>query len=231
MNKFFFQNEQVFFNMKQQIILLPGWTRSKRTYSEFFAAALENVEIEFIEYEDLIPEGDTAVFADRLLLHLKQRKLKEIILVGFSLGGALAFEFALKYPEVIKKLYLVNAAGIYGKESVGEILKNQTLNLLERKGAKTFRSIRNSNLFSTSLMMNIKLGLYANKIEHRGRVIPKNFPKTIICWGEKDVVHPLWQGKEYQKLIPNSELVIIKGGGHDWLVYRSEEFWRLLNLG
>lgn len=217
--------------MIEYIILLPGWTRTRRTYKEFIAAAPQEVEIEFVNYSDLIPEGHVEIFPARLFQHLKEKGLKKITLLGFSLGGALAFEFALMYPEMIKKLYLVNAAGIYGKESAWEILKNQTFNLLERKGSKTFRSVRNSNMFSTSLLLNIKLGLYANRVDHRKRVVLPNFPQTTICWGEKDVVHPLWQGEEYKKLIPKSKLKVIGGGGHDWLVHRPEEFWKIFNLG
>lgn len=211
--------------------MLPGWTRSERTYREFFKAAPENIAVEFIRYQKIIPGENIELFSEKLCPYLKQKYPGKISIIGFSLGGALGFEFALKYPEMVKNLYLVNAAGIYGKESPLEILKNQTLNLLERKGTKMFRSVRNSNAFSTNPLLNIKLGLYANKIDHRGRAIPGDFPKTYILWGDKDVVHPLWQAKEYQKLIPGSKLVVIEGGGHDWMVYSPEKFWKQVISG
>lgn len=210
---------------KRVFILLPGWTRSIRTYKRFIAEAPEEIAIEFIDYSKLVKGGDLKSFPEKLFDYLKQKKVGKISLIGFSVGGALGFEFALKYPEMINKLYLVNAAGIYGNEGPLEILVNQIKNLLERNGSKMIRSISNSNMFSTNPFLTAKLGIYANRIDHRNKIIPKKFPQTNILWGDRDVVHPLWQGEEFKKLIPNSRLVVIEGGGHDWLVYSPEKFW------
>jgi pimeloyl-ACP methyl ester carboxylesterase len=37
---------------------------------------------------------------------------------------------------------------------------------------------------------------------------------TLIIWGDKDSVTPLWQGEKLNKIIPNSSLSVLKGLGH-----------------
>ena len=45
-----------------------------------------------------------------------------------------------------------------------------------------------------------------------------NFSKlgmpTLLIWGDKDTITPLWQGEELKKVISNSSLNVLKGLGH-----------------
>ncbi|MFH1565581.1 MAG: alpha/beta hydrolase, partial [bacterium] len=46
---------------------------------------------------------------------------------------------------------------------------------------------------------------------------------TVIIWGSKDKITPLWQGKVLKQGIPRSTLVVIKGAKHGLPYYNSEE--------
>ena len=37
---------------------------------------------------------------------------------------------------------------------------------------------------------------------------------TLIIWGDKDSVTPLWQGEKLKQVIPNSSLSVLRGLGH-----------------
>jgi pimeloyl-ACP methyl ester carboxylesterase len=51
-------------------------------------------------------------FARTLERYLENRRLRGVTLIGASLGGRVALEMALKFPERISKLVLVNALGL-----------------------------------------------------------------------------------------------------------------------
>lgn len=51
-------------------------------------------------------------FARTVNRYLEARRLRAITLVGTSLGGRIALEVALRYPERIQRLVLVNALGL-----------------------------------------------------------------------------------------------------------------------
>jgi len=47
--------------------------------------------------------------------------------------------------------------------------------------------------------------------------------ETLIMMGDDDAIVPLTNGKFLDMLIPNSELVVMKGGGHLFLLSHEEE--------
>ncbi len=49
---------------------------------------------------------------------------------------------------------------------------------------------------------------------------------TIIIWGEKDYMVPLWQGEKLHELIKGSKLIVLKGMDHDWILHSPELFWQ-----
>lgn len=73
--------------------------------------------------------------------------------------------------------------------------------------------------------MHARLGHYAFRIDlqNQGHKIQTT---TIILWGDKDVLTPLWQGQKLHQAIPNSSLVILPNEPHDWLVYSPQLFWQ-----
>ena len=71
---------------------LPGFGRSDKPRIEYHIAGF----VETIE---------------RFLLNLK---IDHVALLGESLGGWIAASFALKFPKIVDKLVLVDAAGVWG---------------------------------------------------------------------------------------------------------------------
>lgn len=68
-----------------------------------------------------------AFYADIISEMIQKLKLKQVVLVGHSMGGQIAMGTALKYPQVIQKLILIAPAGLEQfSESEAQILKNYT---------------------------------------------------------------------------------------------------------
>lgn len=60
-----------------------------------------------------LPEGEltTELWAEDLYALLKVLNINETILLGFSMGGAIALGFTIAYPEMVKALILSNSGG------------------------------------------------------------------------------------------------------------------------
>ncbi|PLS18552.1 alpha/beta hydrolase [Bacillus sp. M6-12] len=161
--------------------------------------------------------------------------LGKVHLIGLSLGGWLAAEIAVAYRERLLSLTLVDAAGIYvpnvptgdnfmwNKEtSIYNTYNNKELaeQILSYEPTSEDNEIWLKNR-ETSAKLAWNPRWHNPKLSKRlGRI---NLP-TLIVWGENDLLFPVEYGVEYQKLIPDSKLVVIKECGHLPNVEQAEEF-------
>ncbi len=211
--------------MKEVFIVLPGWTQTERSYERLIETAPENYQIIVAHHHEIIPGANITDFIDNFRNFLKKRQIAKTNLIGHSLGGALALEFCLHHPEMVKNLYLVDSAGVYGGETNTQLVNNLFKNLIRKGSAKLPLVFRNFANFTKRLNMHIKLGKYAFKVDLQNRM-HKIAHKTIILWGEKDQLTPLWQGKRLHELIKGSKLVVLKEMDHDWILHSPQLFWQ-----
>lgn len=211
----------------KNLVLLPGWTRSERSYRGLINTCPKDYKLTVVLHEQVCPKGHVEDFLINFPKFLKERKLNKIILVGHSLGGALAMEFVLKYPQMVEKLILIDSAGVYGAENIFEISRNFIKNifLTGRGRAKLWLGFRNSASLISKLPMHLKLGHYAFKIDLQAHGHKIKVPTTIL-WGERDHLTPLWQGEKLHQAIPNSKFIVLKDMYHDWILPHPEFFWQ-----
>ncbi len=206
----------------ENLVVLPGWTRDSNSYKKLVETAPSNFHIFVPSYKYLAPYKSMDVFEDRLIAFLKSNNLNKIYLLGHSLGGALALYFASKNPGLIKHLFLVDVKGAekhtWFSEIRGFLIEHTRRNLV-------------SNILSfvgllKDPILNLKMLFVAHNL-NLGSALAIKIPTTII-WGEEDIMTPLSEGKKLNRLIKNSALRILRGAGHDWILYRGNEFWRLI---
>lgn len=152
----------------------------------------------------------------------EKNNLSQFFLAGHSFGGSLAVKFSLKYPEKVKKLILVDSAGIRRKRLKKEIQKKiaHFLNAFSfmpfygfvRKAA--YRTLfRNSDyLLTEGVMKETYLNVIGEDISDifSGISVP-----TMLIWGEKDSITPLKHAYFMQKKIPGAKLETIPGVKHN----------------
>lgn len=161
--------------------------------------------------------------------------LDTFYLAGNSLGGFIAWYYTLQYPEKVKKLILVDAAG-YPKESIPtifkvarlpvipHILKNFTSEFLIKKNLEQVyydhSKISNALIeryFELSLrkgnrdafLHRVKAGFSSYYDEIKNINVP-----TLIQWGRHDTWIPLKDGEQFHKDIANSQLIVYDNAGH-----------------
>lgn len=203
-----------------KLVFLWGWGRYKRGYKKLIETAPSNWEIYQLPYSSLIPSGDVQDLHKNLLQFLDSNNLDKVYLSGHSLGGAFALDFAVHHPKRVKKLFLFNSEGVYDAQPLWKVFMN--IVLFSHKSIKD--DLRDLvNIFRYPLLY-FKLGKMAHNFDLQEEAEDLKVP-TVVMWGEKDKITPLWQGERLHELIRGSKLIVHKGVGHDWIVHSPELFW------
>jgi len=165
---------------------------------------------------------------------LNELALDQVMLVGHSLGGWMAAELAIWYPERVKKLVLSNAAGIRVKGTpIADIFAMNPQELV----AACF-----DNLMAAMPLMPAEFNIDYLLAQYRERTTlaslawnPSYDPKlerrlarvkcpTLIIWGQNDRLIPPVYADAYHRLIPNSQLVKLDGTGHMPMFEKHQEW-------
>jgi len=155
---------------------------------------------------------------------LDELSLDKPMVVGHSLGGWMAAELAVWYPERVKKLVLANSAGIRVKGiPVAHIFAMNPQELL---------SASFDNFLAAMPLMPAEMNADYLLSQYRQRTTlaslawnPSYDPKlerrlqrvkcpTLVIWGQNDRLIPVAYADAFHRLIANSELVKLEGTGH-----------------
>jgi pimeloyl-ACP methyl ester carboxylesterase len=165
---------------------------------------------------------DLAYFYLDFLRHLD---LRDVLIVGSSIGGWLALEMAVRDTARIRSLVLVSPAGISApgvqpadifmwspEELVRNLFHDQKLaeaRLAEPVTPEQVDIALKNRHTAARLAWEPRLhDPFLHKWLHRVTVPVK------IVWGENDTILPVAYAREFQKLMPHAELEIIPACGH-----------------
>lgn len=155
---------------------------------------------------------------------VREQNFSDFIIVGHSLGGAVAMQVAADYPESLSGLVLMDAPPVSG-------LSNVDYSLLERL-------LENPEILVSSLRMTMVLPVdekyFQELAEDCLRGIAAVIPNTralekadfsadtgrfgkpvLVIHGEHDAVVPVGEAQKTASAYPNAKLVIIEGCGHN----------------
>jgi pimeloyl-ACP methyl ester carboxylesterase len=167
---------------------------------------------------------------------------EEVILGGVSLGGWIAAEFAVRWPERVKKLWIADAPGLWVEDAplpdlfryLADRRKLRELLFHEPAGPTAELVIRDNpdeeQMLSVYQAMTTLARLvwerpYDPKLAHRLRRVQC---PTLLLWGEHDRLVPPAHGEEYKKYLPHAEVKLIPGCGHLPMFEKENEFVQAL---
>jgi len=179
--------------------------------------------------------GGLQKFVQKFIEH---RKYENIHLLGNSLGGHVALVYILKHPEHVKSLILTGSSGLFENGMGDTYPKRGDKEYIRKKTELTFYDpamatdelvnevfeITNNRLKVIKIIALAKSAIRNNLGEELNQIKQP----TCLIWGNDDTITPPFVGKEFNRLIPNSELHFIDKCGHAPMMEVPEEFNRLL---
>jgi 2-hydroxy-6-oxonona-2,4-dienedioate hydrolase len=180
--------------------------------------------------------GGLAKFVHRFF---EARDLKEVHLLGNSLGGHVAMVHILKHPERIKSLILTGSSGLFENGMGDSYPKRGDYEYIRKKTEMTFYdpatatkelvdevySITNNRIKAIKIIALAKSAIRNNLGEELNQIKQP----TLLVWGSNDIVTPPFVAKEFNKLIPNSELHFVDKCGHAPMMEVPDEFNAILH--
>lgn len=222
-----------------KIIILHGWTKNLDKWKNF----LENLDKKKINYEFPKIPGLTESLNEawnlsdyvKWLKKITDKQKDTVILIGHSNGGRIALAFANSYPEKIKKLILIDSAGIYHNELPLKI-KRIVFKTIAKIGKKLSSSKKFKNLLYKfaresdykDLEGNIKQTMINLITSDLKPILPKIQTSTLIIWGEHDKTTLLSDGKLMHRLIKDSKLEIIQNAKHSPMFSHPDQVLKII---
>lgn len=168
--------------------------------------------------------------------------IKQCIIAGNSLGGSIAWNFAVKYPKKVSKMILVDAGGyamksksvpiafqIAGWPVVKNLFKYVTPRSIVQKSVENVYADKSKvtdelvdRYFELSLREGNRQAFIDRMSEFRNKGLINDKTAqikdlampTLIIWGDKDLLIPLEVGEKFHADLPNDTLVVFKNLGH-----------------
>jgi pimeloyl-ACP methyl ester carboxylesterase len=166
----------------------------------------------------------------RVAEHLRAPKFH---LVGLSMGGRIARNFALRYPDRLRSLTLINTTPGFDALSSNDVRRFVTER--SKPDAQVIRSLLSSKARPEALgeltdsisrlrQMSFVKTLQASVAQDRSAPISNIRVPTLVIAADEDSVYPVDIARDMAARIPGAELAIIKGAGHLSNLEQPEQF-------
>lgn len=192
------------------IVFLHGWQQDKKSFSPLVPFLFKKYHLFLLDLPGFgnsdfpLKNYNSSDYANIVADWIKERKLKDIILVGHSFGGKVAAIVTEKNPKLVKKLILIASAGIVEKE------KNEFFKKISPKFIKDFlrpffvgRDYKQAGKLLPVFKIIVK--------EDISEIFKKIKVPTLIIWGENDKELSVGNGEKINGMISKSRLEIIDG--------------------
>jgi pimeloyl-ACP methyl ester carboxylesterase len=179
--------------------------------------------------------GGLAKFVNKFL---EARNYRNVHLLGNSLGGHVALIHVLKNPERIRSIILTGSSGLFESAMGDTYPKRGDYDYIKKKTELTFYDpkiatkelvdevyeIVNNRIKAIKIIALAKSAIRNNLGEELNQIKQP----TLLIWGSNDSITPPFVGREFQRLIPNSELHFIDKCGHAPMMEVPAEFNEIL---
>lgn len=227
-------------NDQTAIVLLHGAGGESRIWTKFIQVFKTN---KTVIIPDLLGHGES----DQQLAHcysittqvayltqlLTQLNIKQIDLIGNSMGGAIALRYTACYPNGVSSLVLISAAGVTAKmTAVQQAFLAHGENLLAEINSVTdYKKMLGLNMHQPPKMPPLLLHFFTRIMAARKKINRKIFNDilqdldqtailsqihvpTLIIWGEQDQILDPQNATLFAAHLPQSRLCLLPQVGH-----------------
>ncbi len=165
---------------------------------------------------------------------IKHKNLKDVVLIGNSLGGHIALYYIKHNLDEIKGLVLTGSSGLYENSMGSAYPRRGDKNFIRKKTEEVFydKAIATDKLVDEvyEVINNrntlIKtLAIAKSAVRHNmAKDLPNMTQPTCLIWGKNDMVTPPEVAVDFDKLLPNSTLYWIDKCGHAPMMEHPHKF-------
>jgi pimeloyl-ACP methyl ester carboxylesterase len=187
----------------------------------------------------------TTAYADFLAQFLDALGIEQASVLGNSMGGQVAAEFAIRHPDRTLKLILCDAAGAGGFPGVMKlaavVINSRTviplIHLVFPVNEKNLAGVPESERrrvtlaearYTSDTRACTGRALSASMKSMAGRNLSDQLGRiqapTLVVWGSNDDLLPVATADVFTEKIPGAKKVIIEGGVHTPMQWRPQEF-------
>jgi len=211
------------------LLILHGWGSSAKNW-ERVRELLENHGCKvfvpdlpgFGENPPLSKPWSIDDYAEWARDYCEENELSQFFMLGHSFGGAIALKYSLKFPQDIKKLFLVDPAIIRVKDIRKEILAKIS-KIFKKFSFLPFYPLVRRAFYKFIVRKSDYLDTMGATRETYLKAIKEDFSyyltsilvPTVLIWGEKDDVTPLRDAYLVKERISGAELEILSGIHHN----------------
>lgn len=164
--------------------------------------------------------------------------LDKVILGGVSLGGWIAAEFAVRWPERVEKLWLSGAPGL----KVEGVERGNLFRIAGERDRLRELLFHDPNAHMAQLVIRENVGVEAMLVAYQSLTVLARLiwerpydPKlparlhrigcpVLLLWGDHDRLVPPAYGEAYKALLPQAEFALIPNCGHLPMFEKESEF-------
>ena len=165
---------------------------------------------------------------------VKYKKLKNITVLGNSLGGHVGLIYTLSHQEEVKALVLTGSSGLYENAFGGSFPRRESYDFIKEKVEFTFYDPATATkelvdevyqIVNDRIKVIKILAMAKSAIRHNmSKDIHKIRVPVCLIWGKDDKITPPEVATEFNQLLPDSELNWVDRCGHAPMMERPIEF-------
>lgn len=211
---------------------LSNWKGVIEHFSKDFRVVIPMLPILDLPVKNATIDGLT----DFVEKFVNRMELKDLIIMGNSLGGHLTLVYTLRHPENVKKIILTGSSGLFEDSMGGSYPKRGDRKYIAERVRYTFYDpdlaseelieevFQTTNNIRKALNI-VAVAKSAQRHNLAGEITRIQQP-TLLIWGLNDPITPPHVAHEFNRLIPNSELKFIDKCCHAPMMERPVEFNR-----
>ncbi len=215
----------------ENILLLHGWGANIQTMIPIHNILKNNARVIVLDLpgfgESELPKEpwNSYDYADFVKKFIDKLNINRIILFGHSHGGRISIILASQYRDLIKKVILIDSAGIKPKRNLKYYIKIYSFKFLKKlyilftqgkdkkdKLEKFYKKFGSTDYKESEGVMRQTMVKVIN--DDLKKLLKDIKVPTLLIWGDKDEETPLYMGKIMEREIQDSGLVVLENAGH-----------------
>lgn len=215
-------------NQGHPLVMLHGWGQNLQSLQPMGELLANQAKVHMIDLPGFgksspPPEDwDTEQYADRIYQYLTEQNIPQADILGHSVGGRICIRLAAKYPQQVRSVTLINAAGLKRQRTLQQSFRGKwiatmrntfKLSPLYRDKLLTWHSqtYGSRDYLNAGVLKGTLIKVVNEDLTELAKQI--SLP-VLLLWGEADTETPVEMGHRYHSLFVNSQLITIPNRGH-----------------